>query len=93
MKYDILDELLTDEAAQRLEVTAVEVRASLRIADVLHQIMEEEGLSKQDMAARLGVSPGYVSRLLAGDANPSVRSMARMLGLLGRTYVQESTLT
>jgi len=88
--YDVLDELLTDEAKQRLEATAVGVRASLRIAEMLHQIMEEEGLNQKEIAARLGMTPGYVSRLLAGDENPSVRSMARMLHSLGRTYIQES---
>lgn len=85
--YNILDELLTEEAKQRPEVTTVEVRASLRIAEVLHQIMEEEGLNSQNMAAIMGMTPGYVSRLLAGDENPSLH---RMLHSLGRTYVQES---
>lgn len=85
--YNILDELLTEEAKQRLEVITVEVRASLRIAEVLHQIMEEEGLNSQNMAAIMGMTPGYVSRLLAGDENPSLHRMARLLHSLGRTYV------
>lgn len=88
--YDILDELLTEEAKQRLEVTTVDVRASLRIAEILHQIMEEEGLNPQSMAARIGMAPSYVSRLLAGDAKPSVCRVARMLHSLGRLYVQEA---
>lgn len=86
-RYSILDNL-KPKARELYDDMAVEVRASLRVADLLHQAMTEDGLNQKQLAGKLKVTPGYVSRLLAGDENPSVGQMARMLSALGRSYMQ-----
>lgn len=88
--YNVLDEIFDENTRSLYEAKTVEVRASLRVADLLHQAMEEDGLNQKALSERLGVTTGYVSRLLSGDENPSVRKVARMLHLLGRSYLQNA---
>ena len=45
--------------------------------------MQENGLSRSDIAAKLGVSPQYVSRILSGNTNFSFKSIAEIEGKLG----------
>lgn len=48
--------------------------------------MQENGLTRSDVADRLGVSPQYVSRILSGSTNFSFKSVAeieRKLGISG----------
>ena len=52
---------------------------SLKIIDY----MQLNGLSRADIAQRLGVSSQYVSRILAGNINHSLKSIAEMEDALG----------
>lgn len=45
--------------------------------------MQENGLKKADLAARLGVSPQYVSKLLSDTENLSFKSIANIEDKLG----------
>lgn len=45
--------------------------------------MQENGLSRSDIAAKLGVSPQYVSRILSGKTNFSFKSIAEIERKLG----------
>ena len=40
--------------------------------------MQDNGLKRADLAARLGVSPQYVSKLLSGTKNLSFKSVANI---------------
>jgi len=45
--------------------------------------MQTNGLSRSDVAERLGVSPQYVSRILSGSTNFSFKSVAEIERKLG----------
>jgi antitoxin component HigA of HigAB toxin-antitoxin module len=45
--------------------------------------MQENGLTRSDIANKLGVSPQYVSRILSGNTNFSLKSVAEIEQKLG----------
>ena len=49
----------------------------------LWNLMKEKGMSRAELARRLGVAPSVVSRMLSGDGNPTVRTLSRVLAILG----------
>lgn len=46
-------------------------------------LMEAQGLSRSELAARLGASPAYVTKILRGNANFTLVSMAKLASALG----------
>jgi transcriptional regulator with XRE-family HTH domain len=44
----------------------------------LVRLMEQRGLTKSELAAKLGCSPAYVTKILRGNANFTVDSMVRL---------------
>lgn len=56
---------------------------SRHIANSVNSCMKRENLDRNDIARKLGVSVQYVSRLLSGTANLSLKSVARLDAVLG----------
>lgn len=73
-----------DEANWRKE-NAGWLRWSRQLATTLMGYMQDQGLKRADLAARLGVSPQYVSKLLSGTENLSFKSIANIEAKLGIT--------
>ena len=61
------------------------LRWSRQLAVTLIGYMQDNGLKRADLAARLGVSPQYVSKLLSGTENLSFKSVANIEDKLGIT--------
>lgn len=59
------------------------LRWSRQLAVTLIGYMQDNGLKRADLAARLGVSPQYVSKLLSGTENLSFKSVAHIEDKLG----------
>ena len=59
------------------------LRWSRGIALSIVDYMQENGLSRSDIANKLGVSPQYVSRILSGNTNFSFKSIAEIERKLG----------
>ncbi|MDE5902182.1 MAG: helix-turn-helix domain-containing protein [Muribaculaceae bacterium] len=72
----------TEEANWRRE-NAGWLRWSRQMAATLMGYMQIHGMKRADLAARLGVSPQYVSRLLSGTENLSFKSIANIEDKLG----------
>jgi RNA polymerase sigma factor (sigma-70 family) len=53
-------------------------------ADVLRAAMREEGVSRTELARRLGRTKGYVSQVLSGDRNMTLRTLDAIANSLGR---------
>lgn len=51
-------------------------RAIQEVTDLVCQIMEEEKISRAELARRLGKSKGYVTQLLDGRTNMTVRTLS-----------------
>ena len=56
---------------------------SRSIALSIVDYMQDNGLSRSDIANKLGVSPQYVSRILSGSTNFSFKSIAEIERMLG----------
>lgn len=52
--------------------------------EAIWQAMEEMGVNKSELARLLGVSKGYVSQVLGGSRNMTLRTFADICSALGR---------
>lgn len=50
--------------------------------DDLYALMENRGVSKAELAKRLGSSPAYVTKVLRGNTNFTIESMVRLVRAL-----------
>lgn len=71
-----------DDAKWRQE-NEIWLKWSRGIALNIVDYMQANNLSRSDMAAKLGVSPQYVSRILSGNTNFSFKSIAEIEKRLG----------
>jgi transcriptional regulator with XRE-family HTH domain len=55
----------------------------LEVTEVLCGLLEAETISKKELADRLGKSKGFVSQLLNGGRNLTLRTVADILHVLG----------
>lgn len=72
----------TEDAKWRQE-NEVWLKWSRGIALSIVDYMQENNFSRSDIAAKLGVSPQYVSRILSGTTNFSFKSIAEIERRLG----------
>ena len=49
------------------------------VSDRIHELMEEQGVSKSELAARVGVSRARIGALLSGDQNMTLKTVAKLL--------------
>jgi len=61
-------------------------RAILRVAEEIALAMERAGISRSELARRLGASPAYVTKILRGNANFTLDSLARIAYSLGGEF-------
>ncbi len=47
------------------------------------QLMEEQKITRSELARRLGTSPAYVTKILRGNANFTLASMVKLARVLG----------
>ena len=55
----------------------------LDFTEGLHNMMEANGVTRSDLARRLGVSPAYITKALRGNVNFTVDSMVRLARAAG----------
>lgn len=72
------------------EVSSIKNRRLLRqeelileVAETISQAMEREGVTKAELARRLGKTKGFVSQILAGGRNLTLRTIADVTDALG----------
>ena len=75
---------MSDEAFN-LEDTVIEAEEDFVIDAqfLIQELMNEQGLSRADLAKRLGVSKARLTQMMRPDANPTLRSVARVAHALG----------
>lgn len=79
----------TEDAKWRQE-NEVWLKWSRGIALSIVDYMQANNLSRADIAAKLGVSPQYVSRILSGTTNFSFKSIAEIEAKLGIPCMQSA---
>lgn len=68
-------------------------KKSLEITEKVVSALKEQGMSKQELASRLGVTPQYVSKIIHGGENLTLETISKLeaalgisLGSASRTY-------
>lgn len=80
MKTTILDEYLKDEEFRRL---FAQEDLIMEVTETLCELLEKEEVSRKELADRLGKSKGFISQLLNGGRNLTLRTVADILHVLG----------
>ena len=57
----------------------------MQLNEAIVREMKASGITRSELARRLGTSKAYITRLLAGNANPTLRSLVRLGLALGAT--------
>jgi len=75
------------EKDKNLKKLYLEERLILRVTNVISGCMEEQNVKKVDLAERVGCSKGYITQILDGTANLTLRTISNVLFELGCTLV------
>ncbi len=59
-------------------------RAMLEVTELICKAMDEQGVSRSELAKRMGKSKGHISQLLDGDANMTVCTISDTFFALGQ---------
>ncbi len=73
----------TPEGKRLLDQERLIMQATERIVE----LMQEQSVTRTELAKRLGRSKGWISQLLAGEANFTLRTLADVFGALGQRPV------
>jgi transcriptional regulator with XRE-family HTH domain len=61
-------------------------RAIYEITELIESVMAEQGIGRSQLAAKLGQSKAWITQLLDGERNKTIRTVADVLAVLGREY-------
>ena len=76
----LLDKYLEDPEFARLMAQGDLI---MEVTETLCELLEKEKISRKELADRLGKTKGFVSQLLNGGRNLTLRTMADILHALG----------
>jgi len=79
MKGALVDELKIDSEEMRLYQQEWLI---LEVTELIGSLMEEKNIKKKDLADRLDRSKGYITQLLDGRANMTLRTVADVMWAL-----------
>jgi transcriptional regulator with XRE-family HTH domain len=60
-------------------------RAMEAVTNLLCELMAEKGISRADLAKKLGKTPGWVTQVLDGERNKTIRTLSDMFWALGHS--------
>ena len=88
MVRDLLKEVLLEETQREKQ----ELRLSETFAKSLREEMKKQGVTQEELAARLGTTQGYVPYLLNIKSNLSLKTISRVLAALDKklTFIFEA---
>ena len=73
----------TPEGKRLLDQERLILQATERIVE----LMQQQNVTRTELAQRLGKSKSWISQLLAGEANFTLRTLADVFGALGQRAV------
>ncbi|WP_437203467.1 helix-turn-helix domain-containing protein [Planctomicrobium sp. SH664] len=82
-RSQLRDELTSTETGRR---EWQQERSILDTTELICEMMYEQGLSRADLAKRLGKSKGYISKFLDGTTNMTIRTISDVFGCLGYEF-------
>ncbi|MCD4830596.1 MAG: helix-turn-helix transcriptional regulator [Anaerohalosphaeraceae bacterium] len=63
----------------------LEERLILKVTNIISELMEEQDVKKIDLAERIGCSKGYITQLLDGTKNMTLKTISNVFFELGHT--------
>lgn len=60
-------------------------------AELVSELMAQSGLTQKELAGRIGKSKGFVSQVLSGRRNMTLRTLSDMVGALGFRVALDAT--
>lgn len=61
---------------------------AVSIAFTVLALLDQKGITKQELAAKMNVKPQYVSRIVKGKANVTLETLVKIEQALGSTIVE-----
>jgi transcriptional regulator with XRE-family HTH domain len=83
MTKTVVEEYVSDPVQMRL---FQQERAIFEVTERLEEAMKEAGVTRAGLAARLGKTKGWVTQMLDGEANKTIRTVADAFAALGLAY-------
>ena len=77
------DWLRAAETDKKLLAIRQQEELIVQVTELISVAMERQGLTKADLAARLGKSRPFVTQVLSGDANMTLKTAADLFTALG----------
>lgn len=91
MNETLIDRLTKSAEGMRLYQ---QERAIQELTDMICEVMDEEEVSRSELARRIGKTKGYITQLLDGRTNMQVRTISDVFTALDRTvHFQEGPLS
>lgn len=72
------------EDPERMKVFQQE-RLILEVTELIERLMKQQGVSKAQLAEKLGTTKGYITQLLDGRTNMTLRTISDVMVALGRS--------
>jgi transcriptional regulator with XRE-family HTH domain len=83
---------LSDELEQEAPLLWHQERSKLEATELICDIMQRQGVSRTELAKRLGKTKGYVTQLLDGSANMTIATLSDVLTVLGHEFHPHASL-
>jgi hypothetical protein len=83
MSQSFLEEFVESSSGMR---RYQQERAISEAVGLICEVMDEQNISRSDLANMLGKTKGWVTQLLDGETNKTIRTIADVLAVLGREY-------
>ena len=61
---------------------------AVSIAFTVLALLDQKGISKQELAAKMNVKPQYISRIVKGKANVTLETLVKIEQALGSTIIE-----
>lgn len=82
-KYNVFDEYIDEDIREKHNIEMTQSRVLFDASNLLSDAMNISLMSQKEISENLGLSKGYVSRLLSGTENISLKNLAKILFMLG----------
>jgi transcriptional regulator with XRE-family HTH domain len=79
----VVEEYVAHPAQMRL---FQQERAIYEVTELIESLLKEAGISRAEFAKRLGKTKGWVTQLLDGDSNKTIRTVADACAVLGHEF-------
>ncbi len=83
MTKTLVEQFVENESNMRLYQ---QERAIYEVTELIESVMAEQGITRSQLAAKMGQSKGWITQLLDGEKNKTIRTIADVFAVLGREF-------